>query len=94
MEATYEGIMKRLEVVHWGNKNLEDETKDFLEEIEEGKHFIQELNRQRRILEIEEEDLQAVLEEKRYALEQEEEKVRRSQLEHNKIRRVINIEDY
>ena len=67
-----------------GNKEhfihkLEDQKKGW--KVKEGKHSIQEQNKQRGKLEAGEESLQVALEETKYSLGQEEEKVRRYELE-------------
>ena len=84
--ATYEEIKRQLEVVHRGNRNLGDQTKDFFDQLEDGGHSIHELNKQIRKLEIEEEQLQAALEETECTIEQEKDKVCISQLEIGEIR--------
>jgi septal ring factor EnvC (AmiA/AmiB activator) len=54
---------------------LADEIKDLLDQLGDGGRSINELHKQRRCLEIEQEELQAALEEAEGTLEQEENKV-------------------
>merc|ERR1711892_1181832 len=61
--------------------NLADEIKDFLDQLGDGGRSIHELDKQRRRLEVEKEELQAALEGAESALEQEENKVLRAHLE-------------
>merc|ERR1712029_69762 len=65
------------------NKNLADEIKDLLDQPGDGGRSIHELDKQRRRLEVEKEELQA-------ALEQEENKVLRAQLELGQVRQEID----
>ena len=45
IKAAKKGIIEHLEVVHRGNRNLEDETKDFLDQIEDRECSIHELDK-------------------------------------------------
>merc|ERR1712173_300676 len=65
------------------NKNLADEIKDLLDQLGDGGRSIHELDKQRRRLEVEKEELQA-------ALEQEENKVLRASLELGQVRQEID----
>merc|ERR1712203_416381 len=61
--------------------NLADEIKDLLDQLGDGGRSINELDKQRRRLEVEKEELQSALEEAEASLEQEENKVLESALE-------------
>merc|ERR1712073_8424 len=73
---------QQLDIVKRENKNLADEIKDLLDQLGDGGRSINELDKQRRRLEVEKEELQA-------ALEQEENKVLESQLELAQARQEI-----
>merc|ERR1712038_1570203 len=75
--------MEQLDVVKRENKNLADEIKDLLDQLGDGGRSIHELDKQRRRLEVEKEELEA-------ALEQEENKVLRAQLELGQVRQEID----
>jgi len=68
------------------NKNLSDEIHDLTDQLGEGGRSVHEIDKLRRRLELEKEELQAALEEAEGALEQEEAKVARAQQEFNSIR--------
>merc|ERR1711997_1277681 len=70
--------------------NLADEIKDLLEQLGDGGRSIHDLDKQRRRLEQEKEELQAALEEAESTLEQEENKVLRAQLELNQVRQDVD----
>merc|ERR1712129_535029 len=57
------GVVEQLDVVKRENKNLADEIKDLLDQLGDGGRSIHELDKQRRRLEVEKEELQAALEE-------------------------------
>merc|ERR1711981_1125704 len=67
-----------------------DEIKDLLDQLGDGGRSIHELDKQRRRLEVEKEELQAALEEAESALEAEENKVLRAQLELGQTRQEID----
>merc|ERR1712039_844372 len=71
-------------------KNLADEIKDLLDQLGEGGRSIHALDKQRRMLEQEKEELQAALEEAEATLEMEENRVLRSQLELANVRQEID----
>merc|ERR1711936_1285170 len=71
------------DVVKRENKNLADEIKDLLDQLGEGGRSIHTLDKQRRMLEQEKEELEA-------ALEMEENRVLRSQLELANVRQEID----
>merc|ERR1711992_512759 len=73
--------VEQLDVVKRENKNLADEIKDLLDQLGEGGRSIHALDKQRRMLEQEKEELQGALEEAEATLEMEENRVLRSQLE-------------
>merc|ERR1719244_877694 len=63
LKAAYEETVEQLDVVKRENKNLADEIKDLLDQLGDGGRSIHELDKQRRRLEVEKEELQAALEE-------------------------------
>merc|ERR1711881_135143 len=87
IKAAWDEANEQLDVVRRENKNLADEIKDLLDQLGDGGRSIHELDKQRRRLEVEKEELQTALEE---ALEQEENKVLRAQLELGQVRQEID----
>merc|ERR1719350_2568668 len=83
LKASYDETNEQLDVVKRENKNLADEIKDLLDQLGDGGRSIHELDKQRRRLEVEKEELQG-------ALEQEENKVMRAQLELGQVRQEID----
>merc|ERR1711910_122048 len=83
LKAAYEETTEQLDVVKRENKNLADEIKDLLDQLGDGGRSIHELDKQRRRLEVEKEELQA-------ALEAEENKVLRAQLELGQVKQEID----
>merc|ERR1712112_449350 len=83
LKAGYDETMEQLDVVKRENKNLADEIKDLLDQLGDGGRSIHELDKQRRRLEVEKEELQG-------ALEQEENKVLRASLELGQVRQEID----
>merc|ERR1712008_338019 len=71
------------------NKVLSNEIKDIMDQISEGGRSIHEIDKIRKRLEAEKMELQAALEEAEGVLEQEENKVLRSQLELSQVRQEI-----
>merc|ERR1719385_305894 len=63
LRAAHEETVGQLDVVKRENKNLADEIKDLLDQLGDGGRSIHELDKQRRRLEVEKEELQAALEE-------------------------------
>merc|ERR1719402_309035 len=63
LKAAYDETNEQLDVVRRENKNLADEIKDLLDQLGDGGRSIHELDKQRRRLEVEKEELQAALEE-------------------------------
>merc|ERR1712045_432089 len=83
LKAAHDEVVEQLDVVKRENKNLADEIKDLLDQLGDGGRSIHELGKQRRRLEVEKEELQS-------ALEQEENKVLRAQLELGQVRQEID----
>merc|ERR1719384_2568051 len=83
LKAAWDETSEQLDVVKRENKNLADEIKDLLDQLSDGGRSIHELDKQRRRLEVEKEELQS-------ALEQEENKVLRAQLELGQVRQEID----
>ncbi|XP_065090268.1 myosin heavy chain, muscle isoform X29 [Ochlerotatus camptorhynchus] len=90
LKGAYEEGQEQLEAVRRENKNLADEVKDLLDQIGEGGRNIHEIEKSRKRLEAEKDELQAALEEAEGALEQEENKVLRAQLELSQVRQEID----
>nr|XP_018918175.1 PREDICTED: myosin heavy chain, muscle isoform X10 [Bemisia tabaci] len=90
LKGAYEEAQEQLEAVRRENKNLADEVKDLLDQIGEGGRNIHEIEKARKRLEVEKDELQAALEEAEAALEQEENKVLRAQLELSQVRQEID----
>merc|ERR1712203_834145 len=63
VKAGLEETTQQLDIVKRENKNLADEIKDLLDQLGDGGRSIHELDKQRRRLEVEKEELQAALEE-------------------------------
>merc|ERR1712025_162948 len=83
LKAAQQESIEQLDVVKRENKNLADEIKDLLDQLGEGGRSIHALDKQRRMLEQEKEELQG-------ALEMEENRVLRSQLELANVRQEID----
>merc|ERR1711997_224750 len=83
IKSANEEILEHLDTVKRENKNLAEEIKDLLDQLGEGGRSIHELDKQRRRLDVEREELQA-------ALEQDENKVLRAQLEMSQVRQEID----
>merc|ERR1711988_1884058 len=90
LKAAQQESIEQLDVVKRENKNLADEIKDLLDQLGEGGRSIHALDKQRRMLEQEKEELQAALEEAEATLEMEENRVLRSQLELANVRQEID----
>merc|ERR1712214_200192 len=89
VKAAYEESVAQLDEVRRENKSLSNEIKDIMDQISEGGRSIHEIDKIRKRLEAEKMELQAALEEAEGALEQEENKVLRSQLELTTVRQEI-----
>ncbi|XP_023687437.1 myosin-16-like [Paramormyrops kingsleyae] len=81
LKTSYEESLDHLETVKKDNKTLTDEIKDLVEQLGEGGKNVHELQKIRKKLEVEKEELQLALEEAEASLEVEESKVVRVQLE-------------
>merc|ERR1711884_931559 len=90
LKAAQQESVEQLDVVKRENKNLADEIKDLLDQLGEGGRSIHALDKQRRMLEQEKEELQGALEEAEATLEMEENRVLRSQLELANVRQEID----
>merc|ERR1712227_730733 len=89
VKSAYEESVLQLDEVRKENKNLSTEIKDIMDQISEGGRSIHEIDKIRKRLEAEKMELQAALEEAEGALEQEENKVLRAQLELTQVRQEI-----
>merc|ERR1711892_516959 len=89
IKNAYEECLLQLEEVRRENKNLSTEIKDIMDQITEGGRSIHEIDKVRKRLEAEKLELEAALSEAEGALEQEENKVLRAQLELNTIKQEI-----
>merc|ERR1712203_1221197 len=89
VKTAYDETMLMLGNVRKENKNLSNEIKDIMDQIGEGGRTIHEIDKIRKRLENEKLELQAALEEAESALEQEENKVLRSQLELSQVKQEI-----
>merc|ERR1711902_282004 len=87
--GTYDETNGQLDGVRHENKNLSTEIKDIMDQISEGGRTIHEIDKIRKRLEGEKLELQAALEEAEGTLEQEENKVLRSQLELTQVKQEI-----
>merc|ERR1712200_397020 len=90
LRAAQDEAIEQLDIVKRENKNLADAIKDLLEQLGDGGRSIHELDKQRRRLEVEKEELQAALEDAEGSLEAEENKVLRASLELGQVRREID----
>ena len=89
VKSGYEESILQLDEVRKENKGLSNEIKDIMDQISEGGRSIHEIDKIRKRLEAEKLELQAALEEAEGALEQEENKVLRAQLELTQVRQEI-----
>merc|ERR1712051_692341 len=89
IKAAYEESLNQLGEVRRENKTLSNEIKDIMDQISEGGRNIHEIDKIRKRLTAEKLELQAALEEAEGALEQEENKVLRAQLELTQVRQEI-----
>ena len=76
MKTALDESNDQLDIIRRENKNLADETKDLHEHLGDGRRSIHELDKSRCCLEMEQEELQAALEEAEGTLEQEENRVK------------------
>merc|ERR1712200_177401 len=89
VKTTYDETNGQLDGVRHENKNLSNEIKDIMDQIGEGGRTIHEIDKIRKRLEGEKLELQAALEEAEGTLEQEENKVLRSQLVLTQVKQEI-----
>lgn len=89
IKNAYEESVLQLDEVRRENKNLSCEIKDIMDQISEGGRSIHEIDKIRKRLEAEKMELEAALSEAEGALEQEENKVLRAQLELTQVRQEI-----
>merc|ERR1712117_470476 len=89
VKTTYDETNGQLDGVRRENKSLSTEIKDIMDQISEGGRTIHEIDKIRKRLEGEKLELQAALEEAEGTLEQEENKVLRSQLELTQVKQEI-----
>merc|ERR1712042_270770 len=90
IKACYEENLAAYDSVKRENKNLGDEVKDLMDQIGEGGRNYHEVTKTYKRLEVEKDELAAALEEAEAALEQEENKYLRGQLELSQVRREID----
>ncbi|NXK97326.1 MYH7 protein, partial [Formicarius rufipectus] len=86
LKNAYEESLDNLETLKRENKNLQEEIADLTDQISLGGKTIHELEKVKKALEVEKSDIQAALEEAEGALEHEESKTLRIQLELNQIK--------
>merc|ERR1719229_1600498 len=89
VKAAYEESVLQLDEVRRENKTLSNEIKDIMDQISEGGRSIHEIDKIRKRLEAEKMELEVALSEAEGALEQEENKVLRAQLELTQVRQEI-----
>merc|ERR1711926_57828 len=89
VKSAYEETVIQLDEVRRENKVLSNEIKDIMDQISGGGRTIHEIDKIRKRLEGEKLELQAALEEAEGTLEQEENKVLRSQLELTQVKQEI-----
>ncbi|KAK5895237.1 hypothetical protein CesoFtcFv8_011849 [Champsocephalus esox] len=86
LKNCYEEALDHLETVKRENKNLQEEIYDLTEQISQGGKAIFELERMKKILDMEKSDMKTALEEAEGTLEHEESKTLRCQVELQQIR--------
>ena len=89
VKSAYEESILQLDEVRRENKNLSNEIKDIMDQISEGGRSIHEIDKICKRLEAEKMELEAALSEAEGALEQEENKVLRANLELAQVRQEI-----
>merc|ERR1711892_447563 len=90
IKNAYEESGAQLDAVRQENKMLSNEIKDIMDQISEGGRSIHEIDKIRKRLAAEKSELQGALEEAEGALEQEENKVLRAQIELAQIRKEVD----
>merc|ERR1719209_389218 len=91
IKNAYDEAVLQLDEVRRENKTLSHEIKDIMDQISEGGRSIHEIDKIRKRLEAEKMELEAALSEAEGALEQEENKVLRIQLELTQVKQEIEI---
>ncbi|XP_060930084.1 myosin-7B-like [Limanda limanda] len=86
LKNCYEEALDHLETVKRENKNLQDEILDMTDQISHGGKSIHELERIKKILDVEKSNIRAALEEAEGSLEHEESKTLRVQMELQQVR--------
>merc|ERR1711970_1149739 len=86
----YDESLEHLDVVRKENKNLSEEIKDLMDQICEGGRNLHDMSKNVKKYEIEKEELAAALYEAEIALENEENKVLKDQLEYSKVKQEID----
>merc|ERR1711909_207401 len=86
----YDESLEHLDVVRKENKNLSDEIKDLMDQICGGGRNLHDMSKNVKKYEIEKEELAAALYEAETALENEENKVLKDQLEYSKVKQEID----
>merc|ERR1712179_849067 len=86
----YDESLEHLDVVRKENKNLSDEIKDLMDQVCEGGRNLHDMSKNVKKYEIEKEELAAALYEAETALENEENKVLKDQLEYSKVKQEID----
>merc|ERR1712055_503808 len=89
-KAQYDESLEHLDVIRRENKGLSDEIKDLMDQICEGGRNLHDMSKNVKKYEIEKEELVAALEEAETALENEENKVLKDQLEYSKVKQEID----
>ncbi|XP_034551947.1 myosin-7B-like [Notolabrus celidotus] len=89
LKNSYEEALDQLETIRRENKNLQDEILDLTDQISLGGKTIYELERTRKILDVEKSDIRAALEEAEGTLEHEETKTLRFQVDLQQMRTEI-----
>merc|ERR1719370_104296 len=90
MKACYDESLEHLDQVRRENKNLSEEIRDLMDQIGEGGRNIHDISKAAKKLEIEKEELQCALEEAESALQAEENKVLKCQLELSQVKQEID----
>merc|ERR1719370_1804672 len=89
-KAQYDESLEHLDVIRRENKGLSDEIKDLMDQICEGGRNLHDMSKNVKKYEIEKEELVAALEEAETALENEETKVLKGQLELSSVKQEID----
>ncbi|XP_054628952.1 myosin-7B-like [Dunckerocampus dactyliophorus] len=90
LKNLYEEALDHLETVKRENKNLQDEILDLTDQISHSGKTIYELERMKKVLDVEKSDIKAALEEAEGTLENEESKILRVQMELQQTRTMID----